>query len=243
VADEEQTGTGRRQVWLGVAVALVVIVVLAVVSLTSGGQQDQAGGAAPGSPAQAQQQARDSAPRRIAGDPLAMGNPMAPVTIVEWADFQCPFCEQFFTQVEPTLVDKYVKTGQARFEWRDFAFLGPESNAAALGARAAAQQGKFWPFHDVLYREQHPENSGAITPAYLTDVARRVGLDVPRFQADLKNPQLVAQIKTDMRQGSTAGVNGTPAVIINGQYIDGAQSLDVYEHAIDGALAKASATR
>lgn len=248
MADEEQGRSGRRQVWLGVSLALLVIVVLAVVSLVSGrhgaaGGQADAGAAPAGRSAQSVQQARTAAAHRIPGDPLAMGSPTAPVVIVEWADFQCPFCGEFAKDVEPTLVSQYVKTGKARMEWRDFAFLGPESDLAAVAARAAGRQGKFWPYHDVLYAEQHDENSGALTVGYLVGVARKLGLDVNRFQTDMKDPKLAEQVAADQTEGSAAGVTGTPAVLINGQYVDGAQPLATYQQAIDAALAKASSAR
>ena len=172
-----------------------------------------------------------------------MGSPTAPVVIVEWADYQCPYCKQFATDVEPTLVSRYINTGKARLEWRDFAFLGPESNLAAVAARAAGRQGKFWPYHDMLYTEQHPENSGALTTAYLIGVARKLGLDVNRFQTDLNDPKLPELVAADQTQGNSVGVTGTPAVLINGTLVDGSQPLASYQQAIDAALAKASSAR
>jgi protein-disulfide isomerase len=248
VADEEQGRNGRRQVWLGVGLALAVLVLLTVVSLVSGqhsGAEGQPGAsAAPaGKSAQSVQRARMAAARRIPGDPLAMGSPTAPVVIIEWADFQCPYCGEFAKSVEPTLVTQYVNTGKARLEWRDFAFLGPESDLAAVAARAAGRQGKFWPYHDVLYAQQLPENSGALSTPYLVGVARKLGLDVARFQADMKDPKLSEQVAADQTEGTSAGVNGTPAVLINGQYVDGSQPLATYQQAIDAALAKANTAR
>jgi protein-disulfide isomerase len=245
VADEEQGGNGRRQVWLGVAAALVVIVVLAVVSVVNGrhGGTGQQRTSAASNPAQAIQHARMTAARRIPGDPLAMGSPTAPVVIVEWADFQCPFCGAFAKDTEPTLVEQYVKTGKARLEWRDFAFLGPESSLAAVAARAAGRQGKFWPYHDLLYAQQNPENSGALTRDYLIGLARQLGLDTIRFQADLTDPALVRQVAADQAEGTAAGVSGTPSVLINNQFVDGAQPLATYQQDINAALARANPTR
>ncbi|HZZ47953.1 MAG TPA: thioredoxin domain-containing protein [Pseudonocardia sp.] len=239
VADEaEQTQNSRRGVWIGIAVAIVVVAALAAVSIVGGrGAAPQAQGPDQDSSATAIQQARLSAARRIPGDPLAMGRPDAPVVLVEWADFQCPYCAAFTKDTLPTLINQYVKTGKARLEWRDFAFLGKESTSAAIAARAAARQGKFWPYHDQLYTEQHPENSGAVTPAYLVDLAKRLGLDTNRFQSDLADPALAKQVAGDESAGSAVGVTGTPTVLVNGQLISGAEELATYQRAIDAALA------
>lgn len=244
VADEaEQTQNSRRGVWIGIVVAIVVVAALAAVSIVGGrGAQPQAQGP-DGDNATAIQQARMTAAHRIPGDPLAMGRPDAPVVLVEWADFQCPYCAAFTNDTLPKLIDQYVKTGKARLEWRDFAFLGKESTSAAIAARAAARQGKFWPYHDKLYTEQHPENSGALTPAYLVDLARRLGLDTVRFQADLADPALARQVAGDERAGSAVGVTGTPTVLVNGQLISGSEELGTYQRAIDAALANPAASK
>jgi protein-disulfide isomerase len=242
--DGQRTGS-RRTVWVGVGTAVVLLAVLIIVGVTSGG----------GGPAAADKNSDRAAPsavvptppppaaRRIPGDPLAMGSPTAPVVIVEWADFQCPFCAAFARDTEPALVDQYVKTGKARFEWRDFAFLGPESTSAAVAARAAGRQGKFWAYHDALYTQQHSENSGALTSDYLLGLARQVGLDPTRFQADVADPTLARQVATDQKEGEALGIDGTPAVVINGHLMSGAQQLPNYQKVIDAALSRATATR
>ena len=95
-----------------------------------------------------------------AGDFPIMGDPNAKVTYVEFADFQCPFCKQFFSQTEPQIISDYVKTGKVKFVFRNFAFLGPDSNTAAEGAYCANDQGKFWDYHNFLYSHQAAEGSG-----------------------------------------------------------------------------------
>lgn len=94
------------------------------------------------------------------GDFPIMGDPNAKVTYIEFADFQCPFCGQFFTQTEPQLISDYVKTGKVKFAFRNFAFLGPDSNTSAEGAYCANDQGKFWDYHNFLYSHQAAEGSG-----------------------------------------------------------------------------------
>jgi protein-disulfide isomerase len=242
--DGQQAGN-RRTVWVGVGIAVVLLAVLVVAGVTSGrgGPPAGSGNSDRATPSAVVPTPPPPAARRIPGDPLAMGSPTAPVVIVEWADFQCPFCAGFARDTEPALVDQYVKTGKARFEWRDFAFLGPESTSAAVAARAAGRQGKFWAYHDALYAQQHPENSGALTSDYLLGLARQLGLDPTRFQADVADPALARQVATDQKEGEALGIDGTPAVVINGQLMSGAQQLPKYQKVIDAALSRATATR
>lgn len=93
----------------------------------------------------------------------ALGKDDAPVTIVEFADFQCPFCERFYNNVKKGIEDEYVKTGKVKFYFRNYAFLGPESITAAQGAYCANEQGKFWQYHNFLFENQGPENSGTFS--------------------------------------------------------------------------------
>lgn len=227
---------GRRRVWVGAGVALVVVAVLAVVSVLDTGRDTSAGGRNP----TAVTQAGVATARRIPGDPLALGSPTAPVVIVEWGDFQCPFCGAFARDTQPALLAQYVDTGKARVEWRDFAYLGPESSAAAVADRAAGRQGKFWAYHDALYARQYPENTGALSSGYLLGLARQVGLDLGRFQADLADPSLARQVQADRAQGSSLGVVGVPTVLINGGLMYGDQPLPLYQQAIDAALTDAT---
>jgi protein-disulfide isomerase len=96
-----------------------------------------------------------------------LGNANAKVTIVEFADFQCPFCAQFYKQTEPSIINDYVKSGKAKFAFQNYAFLGQESNTAAEGAYCANDQGKFWSYHNFMYDHQAQENSGQFTKTNL----------------------------------------------------------------------------
>lgn len=177
--------------------------------------------------------------RRVPGDPMAMGEPDAPVVMVNYSEFQCPFCGKFARDTEPTLIAKYVENGTLRIEWRDFPYLGEESMTAALAGRAAALQGKFWAFHDAMYAEQQPVNSGVLTPEYLKGVAEKAGLDGERLVADMERPELAEAVRKDFSEGQSIGVTGTPAFLVNDQPIIGAQPTSVFEQAIENAAAAA----
>jgi protein-disulfide isomerase len=174
--------------------------------------------------------------RREPGDPMALGDADAPVVMIAYSEFQCPFCGKFARDTEPELVKRYVEDGTLRIEWRDFPYLGPESRVAALGGRAAAEQGKFWQFHDAMYDDQLPPNSGNLDEDYLVGVAEKAGLDVDRFRGQLRRgDDLAKAVDKDFAEGQSIGVNGTPAFLVNGRPIMGAQPLPVFSKAIEQA--------
>ena len=124
-------------------------------------------------PSANQGQSATSSPS-INGDDVVLGDPKAPVTIFEFGDYQCPFCSRFWLQTEPQIRDNYVKTGKVKMVYRDFAFLGPESQAAANAVRCAADQGKYWEYHDALFSAEvkdGQENNGNLNTALFTKIA------------------------------------------------------------------------
>lgn len=172
------------------------------------------------------------------GNLPVMGNKDAKVKVIEFADFQCPFCEQWFKNVEPSIINDYVKTGKIAFYWRDYAFLGQESNDAANAARCANEQGKFWDFHDYLYNHQGQENSGTFSKDNLKKFAADMGLNTDQFNSCIDSDKFSKDVQTDLSDGQKAGVNGTPTVFVNGVAIVGAQPYSAFKSAIDAALAK-----
>jgi protein-disulfide isomerase len=128
-------------------------------------------------------------------------------------------------------VERYVESGTLRLEWRDFPYLGQESVNAALAARAAQDQGKFWEYHDLLYENQ----SGGFSEERLIELAREAGLDVERFEEDLASGRFEQAVAEDFREGQEMGITGTPTFIINGRVLAGMQPLEVFESAIEQA--------
>jgi protein-disulfide isomerase len=124
-------------------------------------------------------------------------------------------------------------------EWRDFPYLGQESVNAALAARAAQEQGMFWDYHDVLYENQGPTNSGAFSDDNLVRFAREVGLDVERFEASFKSGRYESVVEEVFRQAQDAGIQGTPTFFINGRVLVGPQLLEVFEQMIEEEAQKA----
>jgi protein-disulfide isomerase len=167
---------------------------------------------------------------------LTLGRPSAPVTVVEFGDYQCTNCGAFAHDTEPALVRKYVDTGVVRLVWRDFPWVDAQSVAAAVAARAAGMQGKFWAYHDYLFAHQSPnEHSGLVTSAYLRAAAQRLGLNMALFSRDVADPALAAAVRADKQFGEGLGVPGTPAFLIGGRPFFGAQPLPAFEAAIAAA--------
>ena len=141
--------------------------------------------------------------------------------------------------MEPELVERYVENGTVRYEWRDFAYLGQESVNAALAARAAQEQGRFWEYHDVLYENQGSVNSGAFSDEALVGFAKEVGLDTEQFEVALTSGRYESIVQSDLREAQNAGIQGTPSFTINGERLVGPQPLEVFEQVIEAELAKA----
>lgn len=165
-----------------------------------------------------------------------LGDKNAKVTIIEFADFQCPYCERWFQQVETQIVQQYVQTGKITFVYKHSAFLGQESEWAGTAAECAADQNKFWEYHDVLFKQQNGENQGAFTKDKLIGFAQSLELDMSKFTPCLQNDQTLDRVQADTHEGQQASVNGTPTFFINGQRIVGAQPYSTFQAAIEKAL-------
>lgn len=180
----------------------------------------------------------DPAPAPVAQARPSLGRADAPVVLVEYADFQCPFCGAFARDVKPRIEEAYVATGKVRFEWRDFAWFGDESKAAANAARCAGDQGAFWRYHDRLYAERVTPNRGTFTRARLLSDASAIGLDVAAFTTCLDEGRHRAAVEADTAEAVRLGMTGTPTFLIGGRRIVGAQRFEIFAEALDAALAE-----
>jgi len=176
-----------------------------------------------------------SAPRiEVAYDPARMrGNPKAPVMIVEFSDYQCPYCHS----VEPTVKELLTKYGdKVSLSYRDFPLTAIHSQAmiAAIASRCALEQGKFWEYHDQLF------TASKLEKVDLIEYARNLKLDDKQFGSCVTSEKYKADIDMDTEAGRKAGVNGTPGFFINGVFLNGAQPKDAFTRVIDDELARAS---
>jgi protein-disulfide isomerase len=150
----------------------------------------------------------------IPQDGIVLGRPDAPVTLVEFADFQCPFCATFAREGLPEIVQKYVRPGKVRMELRALAFLGPDSEKAREMALAAGQQDRFWEFGHLLFENQGAENSSWVTDELLEAVANAVpGLDVERALADRNADAVAREAEQADRRAEEADISGTPSFL------------------------------
>ncbi len=177
-------------------------------------------------------------------DRNSIGDPNAPVKIVEYSDFQCPLCKRFADETEQAIVDDYIKTGKVYFTYRSLGnFISDnirmgktESRDSAMAAYCAADQGKFWEYKDSLFTNWKGEDVGSFTQKRLIAMAESIGLDVEQFSQCLKSGKYRDQIDQDSQDGNAAGVNGTPAFFINGELLMGAQPFETFRQAIEAAL-------
>ncbi|MBI2623075.1 MAG: thioredoxin domain-containing protein [Candidatus Liptonbacteria bacterium] len=173
-------------------------------------------------------------------DDAVLGSKDAPVMVIEYGDYQCPFCGSFFRDIEPALRDTYIKTGKAKFVYRDFAFLGPESLAAAEAAECAREQGQFWAYHDGLFRAEvadKRENNGNLNAELFGKLAQDAGLDVSAFESCRASGKYRARIGEETSDGRVLGVNATPTAFVNGVEIRGLAPNDTrVADAIEAAL-------
>jgi protein-disulfide isomerase len=158
-----------------------------------------------------------------------------------YEDFQCPWCGRFVSESEQVVRDNYVKNGSVQFVFRDFAFLGPESEGAAEAARCAGDQGQFWQYHDYLFAHQGRENQGAFSADNLKSFAEILGLDKGAFAKCLDSGKYAQAVADSKTAGESAGVTGTPKgfILKNGKIvdtIDGYLPLSAVKQKLDNAL-------
>lgn len=242
------TGESRKLPVTLLLVGLFAVVALAGVSLwskTSGAGDDQSGTSAAASEEAGAEEGRpDKAllalARRDADDPFAAGEPDAPVVMIEYSDFQCPFCGKFARDTKPDLLRTYVEEGVLRIEWRQFPIFGKESERAARASYAAGRQGRFWEFHDVAFGQERKKNSGEFAQEAVEDMAGKAGVpDLERFVRDMRSDEATAALREDAGEGYALGVSSTPAFLVNGIPVLGAQSTEYFTETIERAKAQA----
>lgn len=172
---------------------------------------------------------------------VALGNLEAPITIIEYSDFQCPFCGFFYTNVESLLKENYISTGKVKLVYRHFAFLGEESSAAAAASECAKDQGKFWKFHDFLFDNEikdNREHNGNLNRDLFMSIASDLGLNQNTFAVCLDSGKYTQKVENDLASGKKVGVRATPTTFINGQKVEGALPYSEFKKIIDQELAK-----
>lgn len=192
-----------------VAFAGAALVAAALISFSVLGGRGGESETAPAASADAATSGRSPVLRGIAQDGIALGDPKAPVTLVEYADLQCPYCAQWARDAFPTVVDEYVRTGRVRIVFRGMAFLGPDSDTALRAALAAGRQDRLWDVVHGLFLQQGPENAGWVTTELLRGLGH-AGLDADRMLAETDSAAVERELVDADLAAKAAGVPGTP---------------------------------
>jgi protein-disulfide isomerase len=172
-------------------------------------------------------------------DGRILGAATAPVIIETWEDFQCPVCKTANATVVERLIEEYVETGKAQLRFRYFSFIGPESQWAAAAAESAAEQGKFWEYHDALFSAQDGENRGAFAKDRLKQIAVELGLDMTAFNAAFDSGKYESVIDAEHAEGRDLGVEGTPTFFVNGSRVLDWRDYDAFKALIESQVRNA----
>ena len=167
-----------------------------------------------------------------------LGDPSAPITIVEFGDYQCHQCYNWFHNTKPAITHDYIETGKANLVFVDLAFLGNDSPKAAQASYCAEDQGMYWDYHDLLYNSQEPKiDGGWANSERLKAFAFSLGLDMELFESCLDSGKYSKRVQYNIQQARDHGVRGTPGFFIVGpdrqQQISGAQPFSVFKQIMD----------
>jgi protein-disulfide isomerase len=188
----------------GAAAVAAVLIAVSLLGTSAGQAEPRVPQQVSATPAQ-----RDALFRGIPQNGIALGNPHAPVTLVEYADLQCPYCAQWARDSFPTIVEEYVRDGRVRVVFRGLAFIGADSDTALRAALAAGQQDRLWDVVHGLFVQQGAENSGWVSDAVLRSFDG-TGLDTQRMLDSTHSPEVERQLAAAQSAATAAGVSGTP---------------------------------
>ncbi|HEY6731334.1 MAG TPA: DsbA family protein [Solirubrobacterales bacterium] len=201
------------------AVFLAIVVVAVLIVVNSSNSED-------GGDATNLQGAGEIA-RSLDGIPqqgMLLGDPQAPVELVEFGDLQCPVCKAYAEEILPAIIENQVKNGEVKIDFRNFTIIGPESVDAGAAAVAAGEQGRGWNFVELFYRNQGGENAGYVDDAFLEAVAKGAGVsDIEKWNEDRALKR--ATVEDTSKEAQELGFNGTPSFAIKGPSTDGLEPI------------------
>ncbi len=238
----QKSGANGKNITIAVlAVVVVGLFLLLTLNPRDGSTSQPAGADSPAAQETANQPTMEpeveefllSLAYRLEDDPMAKGAVDAPVAIVEWADFQCGYCNMWASETMPQL-QPWIDDGTVRIEYRDLALFGDESVMAAAAARAAGEQGLFWEFHDALHAVLHGHDDLAVSDDLLMVVAQTVGVaDMERFDADRTSQTVRQTILDQSEMARQIGISSTPTFLVGTELVQGAQPIAVFQAAIE----------
>jgi protein-disulfide isomerase len=205
----------RRLQYLIIGGFAAVAVIVALIVISQSGGDNGGGGGTPSNVQGAQQVSAELSGLSQSG--AVLGDASAPVTVIEYGDPQCTGCKFFSEQIAPDLISTEVKPGNVKYEFRPYLIIGPDSKPAMKAALAAGDQGRFWNFLQLFYLNQGGENSGYVTDAFLTSIARGAGVpDIDKWNTDRNDQKWDAVIQQGSTQAESLGFSGTPSIVVQG---------------------------
>ena len=172
--------------------------------------------------------------QNLIDDDAFMGDPNAPVTIIEFSDYECPYCQRFYSQTFSSIKKEYIDKGLVQFVYRDFPLnIHQFAQGAAEAAECAGEQDKYFEMQDKLFKSGV---DGGIES--YKQYAKEIGLNQTKFDSCVDNREMKEEVTNDFKDGQAQGITGTPGFIINGEKVIGAQPFEVFKEVIDRKLAE-----
>jgi protein-disulfide isomerase len=230
----ESASTKRDRIalgWFAAGAAVGAIAAIGVMLILTAARTPSPSAAAPAG------DDRPFAPKVVARPANTRGVDSAPVTIIEYGDFNCGYCRKFHDETLQRVIDDYVQTGKARFSYKHFPFLTQSSPWKAEAAECAAEQGGFWEYHEMLFDGTIPSAGDEPTVRReLVEAAEMLKLDAQAFKACMDSTGARERVNADASEGRRLGMSGTPSFLIGGRPLVGAQPYEAFKQAIDAAL-------
>jgi protein-disulfide isomerase len=240
--EEEQAGAvDRRQKLIKLASAAAFLALATVAVLIVVSQSQNAGGDTELEGVTEVREALAGVPQ----DGMALGKAGARTTVLEFADLQCPVCKGYSEEVLPRVIERQVRSGEAKIDFRNFTIIGPASTPAGAAAIAAGEQGRGWDFVELFYRNQGTEGTDYVTDEFLTAIARGAGVpDIGRWSRDRKSRHVLHEVAASTEQAESLGFTGTPSFALEGPGTAGLEALGTPSSAesLESAIAGAGAS-
>ncbi len=232
---ESQKARTRKMLFFGGALVIALVVAIGLILLNQDDGDDESANL----PAIV---AANSVDASIPSNGRVLGDPNAPVTLLEYSDYQCPFCKAFNDNFVPRIIADYVKTGKVKLEYHPMSFIDDqsrsgESDMPAEAAACAGDQGKYWLMQETIFANQSGENEGAFSKSRLKTMAELAGLDMEQFNSCFDKGTYKADVQTLQAEAVRAGVNSTPTLFLNGVRIDFTGKYEDLQAEIEAALA------
>lgn len=238
---ERQDGADERRqnlIKLASALAFIAVAVVVVLIVISGNQSSGGDSSELESVAEVKQELSG-----IPQDGMVLGDPKAKVTVLEFADLQCPVCKGYSEEVLPQVIENRVRGGEAKLSFRNFIIIDELSIPAGAAALAAGEQGRGWNFVELFYRNQGIERSGYVTDEFLTAIAEGAGVpDIGRWNRDRKSKAILEEVAASTAEAQELGFNGTPSFAMEGPGAKGTEALGTPESAaaLESAISSAA---